>query len=71
MKLKVFLDKLNRMVEENRNILDLDVIYAKDDESNGFQEVIFHPCFGNFDEGEFASENEEDMDLPTNAICIN
>ena len=46
MKLKDFLDNINKMVEENPSILDLDVVYARDPEGNGFYPVYYTPSIG-------------------------
>ena len=46
---------------------DLEVIYSKDDEGNGYQEVHYDPSPGNFEDGEFDSTLEGAF----NAVCVN
>jgi hypothetical protein len=46
--------------------LDMDVIYSRDDEGNGFQQVHYAPSKGNYEDMEF-QEGDEDV----NAVCIN
>lgn len=76
MKLKEYLDNLNKMVKDNPELLEMNVIYSRDDEGNGFQEVYFTPTLGIFKDGEFYS-NEADFEEyglkpdDKNAICIN
>ena len=43
------------------------VVYAKDEEGNGFQPVVFAPSVGNVD-----GSDEFDRDgQPQNAVCVN
>ena len=71
MKLKLFLEKINEMIAKDALVLGLEVIYSKDDEGNGYQKIVFHPCVGVFneDDGEFDNDFEQNGHL--NAICIN
>jgi hypothetical protein len=39
MLLKEYLDELNKLVKKDKTLLDCRVIYAKDDEGNGYQVV--------------------------------
>ena len=39
MLLKEYLEALNKMVEKDKTLLDCRIIYAKDDEGNGYQVV--------------------------------
>lgn len=43
MKLKTYIDHLNKMVIENPNILNFELIYSHDDEGNEFQKVFNLP----------------------------
>jgi hypothetical protein len=78
-KLKEYLENLNKMVEQNPEILELDVVYAKDDEGNYFEYIGYMPSLGKFcrEDCEFISErqfNEFDLDEEekiVNAICLN
>jgi len=79
MKLKEFLDNLNKLVKDHPEYLELDVITSKDAVGNGFEEVYFGPSVGVFTEdSEFVSSDSEDFgeeyeytDKDVNAICIN
>lgn len=81
MKLKEFLANINKLVAENPEVLDFDVIAAIDDEGNGFNRVNYPPSVGSFDgnEKEFDSESQinnpengyEVENYPINAVCIN
>ncbi len=67
MKLKEYLEKLNKLAEENPMLLTLDVITSKDDEGNGFNQVHYDPQPGFFtEEGEF-----QELAGECNAICLN
>jgi hypothetical protein len=76
MKLKDYLENINKMVQNNPEILELDVIYAKDDEGNYYDFVTFIPTIGHFGWANCDFINELQFDefnenLETNAICIN
>ena len=81
MTLKDYIANLGKIVEENPEHGDLQVVYSKDDEGNGYQGVHYTPTIGmqDFDEGEFTSFNEDPDVHPEdtctvdeiNAICIN
>ncbi len=76
MKLKEYLEKLNTLVKESPELLELDVIYAKDAEGNGFEHLYYGPTVGCFTEDlEFVSVDQyEDYELDetsTNSIVIN
>lgn len=68
MKLNEYLDRLNKLVQDNPKALEFEVIAAIDDEGNGYNSVVFHPTLGAYDGDDF----ETDVD-PTefNSICIN
>ena len=69
MKLRDFLNDLNRIANINPEALDLDVIYAMDDEGNGFNLVFCNPTIGEYD-GEYCGEFNGESEI-NNAICIN
>jgi hypothetical protein len=81
MKLKEYVDNLVKLLEDNSEYGELDVVYSKDDEGNGYQGVHYTPTIGSHDvdEGEFIPFNEDpDVDPcdtctkeEINAICIN
>lgn len=66
MKLKDFLKNLDLLVALNPEYLELDVVYAIDDEGNGYNMLHNDPCVGEIDDGDFF----EDTDKPK-VICIN
>lgn len=66
MTLTEYINKLQRMADEGYG--ELKVIYAKDDEGNGFYPVVHDPTLGEFDEEE---EDFWDDGLDPTAICIN
>lgn len=69
MTLKEYLYKLNKLVEENKELLDMDVIYSIDDEGNGFRYVIMNPEGVHLLEDDMELEPVEDHGI--NAVCIN
>jgi hypothetical protein len=73
MKLKEFLENINEMVRKNPELLELNVAYSRDDEGNGFQEVIFSPTLGWLTEYNFESNDTalRDGNRNVDAICIN
>ena len=74
MKLRQYLDELNELVEENPAALEYEVVYAKDDEGNGFEETHYGPSMGLFEGSEFTPADvldEEDRVEDANSVCIN
>jgi len=74
MKLKGYIKNLQNLVDENPKAADYKVVYAVDDEGNGFGLVGHTPSFGSFEEGDFVQEdNSEEFkeNYKINAICIN
>lgn len=71
--------KLSEYIENLKDILeeygDLKVVYAKDEEGNGFNEVCYAPSVGYYSDREFTSTDERDDDEDEieliNAVCIN
>ena len=65
MKLKDYLDHINKLLENDKSILDLDVVYLKDDEGNdGVQGVDVTPCVTTVDdEGYWDDESENKVFL--------
>ena len=74
MKLRGYIENLNKIIRENPRASELEVIYSIDSEGNSFHPVYFEPTEGHFEDGEFLSKEQlEDWDryAETNAICIN
>ena len=74
MKFNEYLTELNKIAKKNPETLSMDVIYARDDEGNGYQQVSYKPSKGFYDGDEFTGEaqfEEEEITEKPNAICIN
>jgi hypothetical protein len=75
MTLEKYLKHLNKIVEKNPEALEYEVIYAKDDEGNGFSKVSYKPSLGFLDDDlEYTAVDNEDWDEleeEPNIICIN
>lgn len=77
MKLKKYIKKLNKVVEENPNALEYEVVYSSDSEGNSFNSVGWGPTIGFYsgDEDFVPEDNFEEWDyeedIKPNAICIN
>lgn len=67
MTLEIFLNTLNQLVKENPEYLKLTVITAKDDEGNGYNEVVYEPAVGQLIDGEL----DMDSSLIPTVICVN
>jgi len=70
--------KLKKYVKELQEILkdypDVYIVYARDDEGNGFQEVYFTPTLGWWDkvDKEFTGLDEDlERTDNVNAVCVN
>lgn len=76
MNLKQYIEQLQGIVKENPEHENLSVIFAKDDEGNGFGFIGYAPSLGNInDDMDFTQvENFSDIDEDDriiNSICIN
>jgi hypothetical protein len=69
MKLHEYIAQLKKLIADNPETANFDVIYSGDDEGNYYNQVYFSPTLGNYADGEFTDELEEDM--KNNAVCIN
>jgi len=73
MKLKHYI-KLLQEIDANNKYLDLEVVYASDEEGNSFHELNFVPSLGDYDGGEFVTDDgskEFKKNFMVNAVCIN
>ena len=66
MKLKTYINALQKLEEKYGE--GLDVIYAQDDEGNGYDLVEFAPSIGFFDGYDYHPAVYEDE---INAVCVN
>jgi hypothetical protein len=76
MNFKEYVESLQKLLKENPETANLEVIAAADDEGNDFNRVGYGPTLGHYsEEGDFtAEESYEVYDLhasDTNTICIN
>jgi hypothetical protein len=77
MKLKEYIDSLTEFAKSHPETLELEVIYAIDDEGNGYNRVHYTPTKGVLQENEFYTESGEDFEdsgfeeSDINAVCIN
>jgi len=80
MTLKEYLDHLNKMVKKHPEYLNLEVVYAEDDEGNAYYPVDYKPVAGvyypedNYFETCKYDEDYNEIELDEkdiNAICIN
>lgn len=74
-KLKEYIENLNKFAKENPECLDMEVITAIDDEGNGYNYVNYSPSKGVFDDGDFVGEEDYECcgygNEDTNAVCVN
>lgn len=63
------IEQLNELIKTHG---DLELVYAKDDEGNGYDKVFYAPSAGHYNENEkeFHSHSNKYKKKP-NAICIN
>jgi len=72
MKLKEYIKSLNKMVKENPELNNFDVIYSVDDKGSTYKEVYCTPSVGVFYyNGEFFMDDDILDNEIENAICIN
>lgn len=75
MKLSEYLDRVNKLVAENPEILDMDVVYASDEEGNSFHKAYTGLSIGLYRSREFISVNQfEEYEITgttPNAVCLN
>lgn len=80
--LSEYIRELQSLIDENPEAAELEVVYSRDDEGNGFQSVYWTGTLGHYDGdygGDFITkqnleeepEEYEDSDYPINAVCIN
>lgn len=68
MTLKEFFESLKELYSQHPELHDKQIVYAKDDEGNGFSKVLYTPSFGQYDGEDF---NVSDDENEINAVCIN
>lgn len=71
MKLGQYIEHLQKIILDNPEAKDYDVIYAQDDEGNGYNGVNYAPSVGQWDGDSFSSSQDcENIDSPL-VVCIN
>ena len=72
MKLKEYVEKLNKLTELHPEALEYDVITSADDEGNHFNSVHYEPSVGFYEYDDFQSLESDDFeDEEPNAVCLN
>ena len=76
MTLREYLQHLSKLVKENPEAWEYEVVYSTDDEGNAFHSVEYNPSIGNFSEAEqdFIERSDSyfvDEEMKENAVCIN
>ena len=80
MKLKEYIEHLQKIAEKRPEALEWNLIYSIDDEGNGYNQINYEPstCLFEFQDGELLSyeydENDEEIEVPEekhNCIIIN
>lgn len=76
MNLKKYIENLEALISLHPETENYEVIYARDDEGNGFQKVAFDPSVGAANVEEYFIESFipmdcEDYEGGANAVCIN
>lgn len=69
MKFSEYVEQMNKLLDENPEYKDFDVVCSTDDEGNFYRKVYFGPTVGSFDgRYDFIASYDESED---NAICVN
>lgn len=76
MKLKEFIDNLNKLVVDRPETLEFDVVSAVDDEGNAYNLIYFTPTIGYYEQEDAMFESggamlEDDEYRVPNAVCVN
>ncbi len=77
MRVKEYLEALNKLVNDNPGALELELITSIDDEGNGYNRVFYTPSLAIYDGSELIvtwDENEEEIPVTidkANCICLN
>ena len=75
MTLRQYFEEMKEFVETFPECLDMDVVYSRDDEGNGYQRVHYGPQKGIFENRDFISADQlEDYEREyseINSVCIN
>lgn len=67
MTLENYIKVLTKLVQDNPNAGNYEVVYSADDEGNRFEPVRYAPIIGKYEDGDFSDWST----LGSNAVCIN
>ena len=70
MKLKDWLDNLNKQIKLDPSMLEQLVVYASDDEGNDFNYVNYTASKGHYEDREYKELSSTDVE-EINAVCLN
>lgn len=70
MKLREFIENLNKLAKGDESLLDLDVVFADSDRGDWFQILDIEPSLGIFEDPGVFHHDDTGTDKVT-AICIN
>ena len=70
MKLSEYITYLKALVKQNPEARNFNVVYSKDSEGNGYEEVYYQPTIGRFESGEFEEVSRAEIDC-ADSVCIN
>lgn len=68
MNFKEYIEQLKEFYDGHPECHNMKVVYAKDDEGNGYSNVIYNASFGEYDGENFYNQDDTDK---INAVCIN
>lgn len=72
MKLKEYVDSLNKLLADNPEAAEYMTVYSLDDEDNSCNTVRFEPSIGSYDEKEFYDKyGMVAAGLKPNCVCVN
>jgi hypothetical protein len=67
MKLKEYVDNLNKLISERPEVSDFDVVTNQDDEDNRYNLVHYSPNIDSYNEKDREFTEEKEL----NAVCVN
>lgn len=71
MKFKEYVELINKLAEENPESLEFDVIYAVDDEGNGYCRGVMGPSLIAAEDGYHCDIYGDESEEQSNAVLIN
>lgn len=71
MTLQEYYESLGSFLKDHPEAAKLPVVYAKDDEGNGYQNISYSPSLGEVDSLDYCIESFDTDSESPNAVCIN